>query len=139
MKYFSSLLFNKFFYYLYHLMLPTKIQKILFDKIKSDLSNCRVFVTKSGDIWFINTEIMQWYFNFSKGNVMYYYVDFFSPFFHIFSIKEQDYNLIIRELAYDLLESNLLENKWRYRKIDKITPLSSKLESIVELTINEKI
>jgi len=120
-------------------MLPPKIQKILFDKIKSDLSNCRVFVTKSGDIWFIDTEIMQWYFNFSKGNVMYYYVDFFSSIFHIFSIKEQDYNLIIRELAYDLLESNLLENKWRYRKIGNITPLSSKLESMVELTVNEKI
>lgn len=118
-------------------MLPSKIEKILYNKIKLDLSDCKLITTKSGDIWLIDIKTNQWYLQFSKGNVLYYYIDYFSLILPIFSIDKKDYNLILRELAYELLETNKEKNKWK--KIGKITPLSSKLESLVESVINEKI
>lgn len=129
--------FHRILLYLCSVMLPPKIEKVLYHKIKLDLSDCKLITTKSGDIWLIDIKTNQWYLQFSKGNVLYYYIDYFSLILRIFSIDEKDYNLILRELAYELIETNKGKNKWK--KISKITPLSSKLESLVESVVNEKI
>ena len=117
-------------------MLSPEIKKILFKKFKSDLSNCEIIITKSNDIWFMDVGDNQWYLQFSKGNTLYYYFEYFSLILPIFSVDEKDYNLILREFAYDILKTYNPNKKWR--KIGKITPLSSKLESLIELVKNEK-
>lgn len=117
-------------------MLPPRIKEILFNKIKSDLSNCEMIVTKSEEIWFIDVETNKWYLSFSNNNTLYYYFEYFSSILPIFSVDKKDYNLILREFAYDILETYNPNKKWR--KIGNITPLSSKLESLIELVKNEK-
>lgn len=117
------------------MILSENIKKILFKKLEYYLSDCRLIVSKSGDIWFLNDKTNQWYLQFSKGGTLYYYIDFFSSILPIFSIDEKDYNLILREFAYHIFESHNTTKKWK--NIGKITPLSSKLENLVELITNE--
>lgn len=80
-----------------------RFREIIFKKLNSDLSDC-VFFPSGRETWILNTEEKYWYFLSNCNGEVHYNSDFFNRFFRLFSLKQQEYQDVLKEW-FELLTS----------------------------------
>lgn len=63
-----------------------KITKIIYSKLTSDLKDM-VIVGDGPEVWIVNPETYEWYFQFDNMFLLYYNKIFFDNFFSLFTLK----------------------------------------------------
>lgn len=73
-----------------------RFREIIFKKLNSDLSEC-VFFPSGRETWIVNTEDKYWYFLSNCNGEVHYNSDFFNRFFRLFSLKQEEYQYVLKE------------------------------------------
>lgn len=72
-----------------------RLQKIIFDKLLDDLSEV-VYRPHGQDIWFIDFETKEWYFQYTCNSVLWYNQIFFNNYFAVFSLLHSDSQKLLK-------------------------------------------
>ena len=72
-----------------------RLQKLIYDKLIDDLSGV-IYHPHGRDLWFINFETKEWYFQYSNTGQLWYNQIFFKSYFTIFSLYGSDYQKILK-------------------------------------------
>lgn len=72
-----------------------KLQKLIYDKLVDDLSGV-IYHPYGRDLWFINFETKEWYFQYTNTGQLWYNQIFFKSYFTIFSLYGSDYQKILK-------------------------------------------
>ena len=63
-----------------------RLQKLIYDKLIDDLSGV-IYHPHGQDLWFINFETKEWYFQYTNTGQLWYNQIFFKSYFTIFSLS----------------------------------------------------
>lgn len=80
-----------------------RFKKIIFSKLNGDLSDC-VFLPTGRETWIVDLENKFWYFQSDCFGLVYYNSTFFNNFFKVFTLKQWEYQPILKEWFEKLTE-----------------------------------
>jgi hypothetical protein len=85
-------------------MIDDRLKKIIFKKLNSVLFD--VELIRDGDsTWFISRNNRYWFLEYRHNDyTLWYRYQFFDPFFSAFSLKREEYELIIKEWVEKILD-----------------------------------
>ena len=83
-----------------------RLKKIIYNKLFEDLKGVEI-IPFLDSIWFINRENKNWYFEYQSDGTLFYCMDFFTQFFELFSLQEEEYKSIISSFVKDILNNNI--------------------------------
>jgi hypothetical protein len=72
-----------------------KLRKFVFDRIFSELSD-KTYYPYGRELWVIDFEKREWYFQYNSDGVLWYNYTFFDSFFRIFSFTPSEYQKILK-------------------------------------------
>lgn len=72
-----------------------RLQKLIFDKLINDLSGA-IYHPHGQDLWFINFETKEWYFQYTNTGQLWYNQIFFKSYFTLFSLSNSEYQKILK-------------------------------------------
>lgn len=73
-----------------------KIKKFVFDRLFEELSN-KTYYPYGRELWIIDFENRDWYFQYNSDGTLYYNYTFFESFFRIFSFSHSEYQKLLKE------------------------------------------
>lgn len=73
-----------------------KIKKFVFDRLFEELSG-KVYYPYGRELWIIDFENRDWYFQYNSDGTLYYNYTFFESFFRIFSFSNSEYQKLLKE------------------------------------------
>jgi hypothetical protein len=79
-----------------------KLKKLIFDKLYSDLSSVEIIPYKNS-VLFIDRENKYWYLDYQKSGILFWRYKFFTDFFSLFCMKEDEFQSIISEWVEEVL------------------------------------
>lgn len=79
-----------------------KLKKLIICKLFKDLSQSEIIHYKDS-IWLINREKKEWYFEYKKTGILWYYFHFYRNFFVLFSMGRTEFEPIIIEWVEEVL------------------------------------
>ena len=79
-----------------------KLKKVIFSKLYKDLADAEVIECK-GSIWFIDRNEKYYYLEYEKTGDLYWRYQFFNNFFKLFSMEEDEFELIIKDWVEEVL------------------------------------
>lgn len=91
-------------FFMVDILIHKKLEKLIFDKLVDDLSEV-VYHPHGQDIWFINFDTKEWYFQYTNTGQLWYNQIFFKNYFNLFSLSNSDYQKILKlwfETSIDL-------------------------------------
>ena len=105
-----------------------RIKEIIFNKLLNDMKGAEL-IEDRGSIWAIDPDEKYWYFELEKDGTLWWRTDFFRNFFRLFSMEQDEYEPLIRDMVGDILN----------RKVDtsSIDRLSDQSE--VQDILNRKV
>ena len=124
-------------------MISDKLNKIIHDKLYSELSNVEIIPYNNRLIWFIDREREYWYFIYDvKNSQLWWRYDFFSSFFSVFSLHTTVYTPIISSWVEGILIYNVdsmrsnhsLHNEWVKEALNHTVKTTEN-----RLTVSEKV
>ena len=83
-------------------MISSKLKKIIFNKLYKDLSHVEIIPYKNS-IWFIDRENEYWYLIYHKNGSLNWRYQFFTVFFDLFSLSQNEFDPIISEWVEEVL------------------------------------
>ena len=83
-----------------------KLKKLIFKKLYDDLADAEV-IECIGSIWFIDREEKYWYLEYEKSGKLWWRYQFFLNFFNLFSIEQNEYELIIKNWVEEVLNCKI--------------------------------
>ena len=75
-------------------MVSDRLKQVIFKKLYMDLKGVEI-IPYNNSIYFIDREKKYWYFEYEKNGELWWRYDFFSNFFRLFSLKPNDYSIIM--------------------------------------------
>lgn len=72
-----------------------RLQKLIYDKLIDDLSGV-IYHPHGQDLWFINFDTKEWYFQYTNTGQLWYNQILFKSYFTIFSLSNSDYQKILK-------------------------------------------
>jgi len=73
-----------------------RFKEIIFKKLNSDLSEC-VFFPSGRETWIVKIDDKSWYFLSNCHGEVHYNSEFFNRFFRLFSLKQAEYQSVLKE------------------------------------------
>ena len=83
-------------------MVSDRLKQVIFKKLYMDLKGVEI-IPYNNSIYFIDREKKYWYFEYEKNGELWWRYDFFSNFFRLFSLKPNDYSIIMGEWVEEVL------------------------------------
>jgi hypothetical protein len=87
-----------------------KLKKIIFEKLNTDLSKVEI-IAHNESIWFIDRENKYWCLEFVKSGKLYWRHQFFTQFFHLFTLDRERFEPLIKEWVESILNSGVVLTK----------------------------
>lgn len=85
-------------------MIDDRLKKIIFKKLYSVLFDVEL-LHDGNSSWFIDRNDKYWFLEYRHNDyILWYRYQFFDPFFATFSLKQEEYELIIKEWVEKLLD-----------------------------------
>lgn len=84
----------------------SRLKKIIFDKLNSDLDNF-VFFPTGRETWIIDLDDKSWYFLSDCYGQVYYNTVFFNRFFRLFSLNQDEYQFLLKEWFENITSQNV--------------------------------
>ena len=72
-----------------------KLRKFIFDRLFDELSD-KTYYPYGNEVWIIDFSLNEWYFQYSSNGVLTYNRSFFDSFFRIFSLKQSEYQKLLK-------------------------------------------
>jgi hypothetical protein len=77
------------------ILIHKKLEKLIFNKLVGDLSEV-VYHPHGQDIWFIDFETNEWYFQYTNTGQLWYNQILFKNYFNLFSLSNSEYQKILK-------------------------------------------
>ena len=77
------------------ILIHKKLEKLIFNKLVGDLSEV-VYHPHGQDIWFIDFETNEWYFQYTNSGQLWYNQILFKNYFSLFSLSSSEYQKILK-------------------------------------------
>jgi hypothetical protein len=91
-----------------------KLRKFIFDRLFEELSG-KIYYPYGRELWIIDFEGRDWYFQYNSDGTLYYNYTFFESFFRVFSFSHSQYQKILKEWFENSLNHQI--NQISRRKI----------------------
>jgi len=82
-------------FFMVDILIHKKLEKLIFGKLVSDLSEV-IYHPHGQDIWFINFDTNEWYFQYTNTGQLWYNQLFFKNYFNLFSLSSSEYQKILK-------------------------------------------
>ena len=88
-----------------------KLKKVIFSKLYRDLADAEI-IQYEDNIWFIDRKEKYWYLDYKKSGRLYYRYQFFTNFFKLFSMEEDEFKPIISDWVEEVLNCKVTKTTW---------------------------
>lgn len=93
-------------YFMIDVLKSKRLQKIIFNKLDSDLSN-KIYHPFGRELWLLDIDTKEWYFHFTNDGKLWYNQKIFNSYFSIFSLDFHQYQKILKKWFEDITELNV--------------------------------
>ena len=88
--------------------MDTRLKKIIFKKLNSDLGRCEIILAENHSIWFIDRASKYWYFELEKSGKLWWRYEFFTDFFIIFDLETKDFQPLLSQWVEGILNREVV-------------------------------
>ena len=110
-------------------MTQERLKQIIFKKLYQDLSKAEI-IPYEGNLWFIDRENKYWFLEYKKNGNLWWRYDFFEDFFFMFSLKREDYEVIICEWVEEVLNCKVITSTHVYPRHHRM------VEEVLDYKVN---
>jgi hypothetical protein len=79
-----------------------RLKDFIFNKLLNDMKGAEL-IEDNGSIWAIDPDEKYWYFELEKDGTLWWRTSFFRNFFRLFSLEQDEYEPLIRDMVGDIL------------------------------------
>ena len=73
-----------------------KLRKFVFQRLFNEISG-KIYYPYGKDIWILDLEEVNWYFQYDSEGKLHYNPKFFDDFFHFFSLEQKEYQNLLKK------------------------------------------
>ena len=110
-------------------MVSSRLKQVIFKKLYMDLKGVEI-IPYNNSIYFIDREKKYWYFEYEKNGELWWRYDFFSNFFRLFSLKPNDYSIIMGEWVEEALNCKVSSTN------SNVCSLNGKVEEVLNCKVS---
>jgi len=96
--------------------MDSRLKKIIFKKLNSDLGRCEIILAENKSIWFIDRANKYWYFELEKSGKLWWRYEFFTDFFILFCLEINEFQPLLSEWVEGVLNRGYRKGS---RKVDE--------------------
>jgi hypothetical protein len=94
-----------------------RLKKRVFDRLYEVLKDVEI-IDCGNSIWFVDRKKSYWYLQYEKSGKLYWMTDFFTDFFLLFSMEQDEYEQVIADWVEEVLnckvDSTFYRNEWHF-------------------------
>lgn len=73
-----------------------KLRKFIFQRLFNEISG-KIYYPYGKDIWILDLEEVNWYFQYDSEGKLHYNPKFFDDFFYFFSLEQKEYQILLKK------------------------------------------